>query len=99
MNTQTKKPGRPKKENALTVAERAKRHRDKLKKFGLNTVCLHLTDTECGLLDRLVSINQCSGRKDLITDLLFAEGEKYGITLKDIKRELDEKADQKRHCA
>lgn len=96
MSAQVRRIGRPRKKDKLTGAQRAARHREKLRRFGLNSIALQLTDTERVLLDRLVSINQCSGRKDLITDLLIAEGKKHGLTLKDIKRELDEEAGQKR---
>lgn len=96
MPEQNRRVGRPRKKDKLTGAQRAERHREKLRRFGLNHICLQLTDTERVLLDRLVSIKQCSGRRDLVTDLLMAEGEKHGLTLKDIKRELDEEADQKR---
>ncbi|QFT40045.1 MULTISPECIES: hypothetical protein [unclassified Vibrio] len=73
----------------LSSTERGKRHAKKLAKFGIKRIYFRASETQRELVKQLQIITKCSSREELILDALVAYGHQHGLTLKQMKEDLE----------
>lgn len=73
-----------------TPAERQAKHKRKLESFGIKKIGYKASATERRLLLRIKQEGKFDSREHVIGEAIRLLGEEYGLTLSQMKREMDE---------
>lgn len=80
---------RKKKRAPFTPAERAARHKKRMDTFGVKRIYFRSSATQRGLIEEVKKRSGCNSNEEVISEALREYGLKYGVTLKQIKEDLE----------
>lgn len=81
--------GKIKKKPPLTPKQRSERFDAKMRKFDIKRLYFRASATQRGLIDELKKLCECNSREELVHMALVRLGAEHGITLADIKEDLE----------